>query len=278
MSLSSVTSTALSGVSAAESILDVTANNLANLQTTGFKQSRVELATLPPAGTSPSLQVGTGARVAAVAPDGTQGALLPGNGPWSMAVVGDGYFMVQDSQGRTRYTRDGTFSVDADGQLVSADGNRVLGQPANRLVYDPESMPLFILRDRTVSQSAGGNPQDPISAYQIGSNGLIRGVTTSGTTRSLGQLQLARFQNPSGLQAVGNNNYQATASSGLPNVGNPATAGFGQIEAGALEASNTDVAANLISMSRAELLFRANLRTLSVADQLWQDLLDMTRR
>ncbi len=261
----------------AEAMLDVAANNLANMQTVGFKQSQVVLATQPSVG-APGAQVGTGVQLAGIAGEMSPGTLLPATGPLSLAIEGNGYFVLEDSQGQRTYTRDGTFHANADGQLVAANGDRLLGLQGDRSLFQGELVPLFILHPQPLNRDGQLQQGAFACRYRVSPEGWIQSRISDGTVQTIGQIRLAQFHNPAGLRAVSPNAFVATASSGTAQISNPGSGGSGRLARYSVEASNTDVAQNLISMSRAELLFRANLKVLSTADSLWQDLLRAVRR
>ena len=143
MSLSTISQTALSGIMASETMLAVAADNLANASTPGFKRSQVQLSTshsIGPAGR----QTGTGVQVSGIVPDTSQGVLLPGHGPLNLAISGDGYFVLDDADGQRFYTRDGVFRANADGQLVSSSGHRVLGVQGDASLFSGDLVPLSV--------------------------------------------------------------------------------------------------------------------------------------
>jgi len=276
MSLSSVTLTALSGLSAAETMLGTAADNLANSATTGFKQSRVELATAGPLSSSGGPSVGSGVQVSGISADASQGTLLPSDGALNMAIEGDGYFLLEGPDGETWYTRDGSFHLNADRQLVSSTGERVLGwQPGSNLFAD-EYQPLFIVGGDTTNGSLSDAGQT-VDAIQVTPNGRIYGHTETGKQVELGRVRLARFNNASGLYSEGASRFSATGSSGPAITGDAGSSGLGYVRFGALEASNVDVAENLVSLARASTMYGANLHVFSTADRLMESLLNMRR-
>ncbi len=276
MSLSAISQTALSGIWASETMLGVAANNLANLQTSGFKQSQVQLSTRPSVGPA-GAQLGTGVQVAAIVPDTSQGARTTENAPLSLTISGDGYFVLEGPQGEHLYTRDGTFHVNADRELVSADGSRVLGWQGDPNVFQEELTPLFVLNPQSSDGRADAEQGAFAYQYHVGSNGVIRSRSPDGSSQTVAQIRLAQFNNPRGLRGVGSNKFQATASSGPAQLGNPNAGWLGRLQSFGHEASNSDVAQNLVSMSRAKQLYRANLKVLDVADSLFDELLSLPR-
>ncbi len=272
MSLSSISQTALSGISAAETMLEVAADNLANLQTPGFKASSVVLATQPSSGTA-NAQVGHGVQLVGLAHDRSSGVTTTGEGPLNLAIQGAGYFVLEDSQGQRTYTRDGSFQVNSEGQLVSASGDRLLGLQGERSAFQGELVPLFMLNPRARSNRTSAGGSSFAARYHINSHGQIGAETLDGTSRSIGQIRLAQFYNPSGLRAIGQNRFVPTAGSGTAQINDPGSSGLGSLSPAAREASNSDVAENLIDLARAELMFRANLNVLDTVDDLWDELL-----
>ena len=145
-------------------------------------------------------------------------------------------------------------------------------------MFQGELSPLFILNPQSPASGSESDGDSFASRYNIGPSGVIRRHRADGSSRTVGQVQLAQFSNPAGLRAVGDNTFRVTASSGPAQVGAPNSGGRGRLSSHSLEASNSDIASNMINMSRAELLFRANVKVLSVADSLYEELLTLRRR
>lgn len=247
------------GLDGQQTAMDTIANNLANVQTTGYKQSRpvfqdlmyqtlrqpgaqVGDATQLPTG----LQLGTGVRVAATQKIHTQGNLNNTGSDMNIAINGRGFLQVQLPDGTEAYTRDGTLQPDQNGQLTTAGGYVVqppINIPANALT-------VTIGKDGTVSVTQPG------SAVNV----------------QVGQLQLATFINPTGLQSMGENLYQETDASGPPNVLQPGVDGAGQIYQQYLETSNVNVAEELVNMITTQRAFEMNSKAVSTSDQMLQRL------
>ena len=234
-------------------------NNLANVSTTGFKKARPVFQDLlyqtirqPGAQSSqqtqlPSgFQVGVGVGTVATERIHTQGNLQQTGNSLDVAIQGRGFFQVLMPDGTTAYSRDGSFQLDSNGQLVTASGYPV--QPAITIPADTQT--ITIAKDGTVSVLQAGN--------------------TSPAT--LGQLQLATFVNPTGLQSLGDNLYAETASSGTPQVNNPGISGTGLLDQGFLETSNVNVAEELVNMIVAQRAFELNSRAITTSDQMLQRL------
>lgn len=252
-------SIARTGLDAQQQQLDVITNNLANVGTTGFKKSRAVFEDLMyqnlrqvggqtsdqtrlPSG----LQVGTGVRVVATERIHSQGNLAKTENPHDVAINGGGFFQVQMPDGSTAYTRDGSFQKDRDGQLVTASGYPV--QPAITIPANATSV--TIARDGMVS------------------------ITQPGSTASVqvGQLQLATFLNPTGLQALGENLYAETDSSGTPTQSNPGLNGAGLLSQGYVESSNVNVVEELVSMIQTQRAYEINSKAVQASDQMLQRL------
>ncbi|MBO9515598.1 MAG: flagellar basal-body rod protein FlgG [Variovorax sp.] len=250
---------AKTGLEAQQTQLDVVSNNLANVATTGFKKSRAVFEDLlyqnlrQVGGQSsdqtrlPSgLQVGTGVRVVATERMHSQGNLTKTDNPKDVAINGKGFFQVTMPDGTMAYTRDGSFQTNADGQLVTASGYTI--EPAINIPQNATS--LTIGRDGIVSVTQAG----------------------SQATVQIGQLQIADFLNPTGLQSMGENLYTETDSSGAPNVVNPGVDGAGILSQGYVEASNVNVVEELVNMIATQRSYEINSKAIQTSDQMLQRL------
>jgi flagellar basal-body rod protein FlgG len=250
--------TAATGMQAMETKLDVIANNLANISTTGFKKGRANFEDLfyrhhtqPGAGdgqirTATGTSVGLGTRVSSIQTDFKQGATQLTGNQFDVAIEGNGFFQVQDVDGSAMlYTRTGNFSVNADGALVlgSATAGRIV-QPA--LTIPPDALSVTIQYDGRVM------------------------VTQPGVTESqeIGQLQIATFLNPEGLLKHGENLFQETVASGQNNLGNPGVEGRGLLKQNALEASNVEPVQELIDLITTQRSFELNSQAVQAGDQV----------
>jgi len=256
--------TAASGMETQELNLDNIANNLSNANTAGFRSRRLQFEdllyqnvvtpgapntqqTIIPAG----LQVGLGARSAATEVIQQQGNLNSTGNPLDLAIQGAGFFQVLLPSGEIAYTRAGNFAVDNVGNLVTQDGNQV--QPG--VTIPPDALTITIGNDGTVSVTEPGQQQPA----------------------QVGTLQLATFQNPGGLDSIGQNLFTATAASGDPIVGTPGGAeGLGTIQQGYTEQSNVDVVAEFVNMILAQRSYEANSRVVRAADEMFQALNGLT--
>ncbi|ACS85330.1 MULTISPECIES: flagellar basal-body rod protein FlgG [Musicola] len=250
---------AKTGLDAQQTNMDVISNNLANVSTNGFKRQRAVFEDLlyqtvrqPGAQSSdqtnlPSgLQLGTGVRPVSTERLHSQGNLEQTENTKDIAINGQGFFEVLMPDGTTAYTRDGSFQLDANGQLVTASGYTV--QPAITIPTTAQTM--TVARDGTVS------------------------VTLQGQTAStqVGQLTLSTFINPAGLQSLGENLYQETQSSGAPTQSTPGQNGAGVLYQGYVETSNVNVAEELVSMIQVQRAYEINSKAVSTSDSMLQRL------
>ena len=283
--LGSVLHTALSGISAAEMVIDVSANNLANAMTDGFKSSRVVFEDQSPrtlsngvtasgssGGQNPA-QVGRGVLAAAIEGDFSQGPILHSGDPLDLALEGDGFFVLEGVDGERQYTRNGNFRFNGDGELVTGSGLRVLGYNVDAN-FQLKTGDLEVVKIPSRPAAGSGGSRAELTSFAVGEDGNIQGQFTDGVVRDLGQVQLAHFANPNGLVRRGQNNFSTGTNSGLPNISNP---GATRVVSGARESSNTDIAREIINMSLASTMFRGNMRVLETGDELLEELLNLRK-
>ncbi len=243
---------AKTGLDAQQKRMSVISNNLANVNTTGFKRDRAAFedalyqnlrqpgAQVSADAQSPTgLMLGTGVRIVATEKTHSQGSLVSTSNALDVAIQGDGFFQIAQSDGSTAYTRDGNFKVSSLGQLVTANGAVV--QPAIAIPANANS--ITIGRDGTVSVEVAG-----------------------GATQQVGQMQIARFINPAGLQAIGQNLLRETPASGPAPPGAPGLARAGQIQQGSLEASNVNVIEEMVNMIETQRAYEINSKAISAVD------------
>lgn len=252
--------TAASGMSAQELNLDNIANNLSNSSTVGFRSRRMQFEDLmyqnlimPGAAATQQttvvagLQMGLGTRSAASEVTQLEGDFTQTGNPLDLTIQGQGFFQVLLPNGETAYTRDGSFHTDAQGNLVTQDGDPV--QPS--IAIPPGATSITVGSDGTVSVTLPGQT----AAQQVGS------------------LQLAFFNNPGGLNSTGSNLFLATTASGDPVIGTPGgSEGVGTIQQGMLEQSNVSVVDEFVNMIVAQRSYEANSRVVNAADQMLQDI------
>ncbi len=251
---------AATGMSAQSTNVEVISNNIANINTTGFKRARAEFTDLlyeaqrlqgvsnrGNQGTVPEgAQLGLGVKTAAIRNLHIQGALAQTGNQFDLALSGRGFFQITDANGDTSYTRAGAFNTNANGQLVTLDGNLVT--------------PNILVPTNT-------------TAVTISQSGIVS-ATVAGTTApvQLGQLTLANFANDAGLQPLGSNLYKETAASGTPVVGVPGDPGFATVSQGYLESSNVDPVKEIADLIQAQRAYEMNSKVIQAADQMGETL------
>jgi flagellar basal-body rod protein FlgG len=248
--------TAATGMSAQQLNVEVISNNIANMNTVGFKRQRAEFQdllyqTIERAGAQSSgdgnvvptgVQVGGGVKAGSVYRISEQGTPTMTNNPLDVAIQGKGFLQILLPSGETAYTRAGNFSTNDQGQIVTEDGYTV--QPGI-----------------TIPQNA--------TAVTIGKTGMVQ-VTVAGEAapQTVGQIELANFMNEGGLEAIGDNLLMETAASGAANVGTPGDVGFGQLLQGYTEASNVDAVAEISALIIAQRAYEMNSKVITTADQM----------
>jgi flagellar hook protein FlgE len=279
---------AISGLRANQTMLDVTGNNIANANTVGFKASDVVFqdtlsqmlssaaapnATVPTGGTNP-MQVGLGVQVGAITTDFNQGSAESTGRPTNLMISGDGFFMIKRGN-NTLYTRAGAFGFDSAGNLVTPDGDIVQGyQPDATGKIDPATMTPQAISIPDIANETAANP---LTSYNIGSDGVITGVYADGTKKPLYQIAMADFANPAGLEKVGDTAFRESTNSGTPQVGISGTGRRGNLIAGSLEASNVDLAKEFTNLIIAQRGFQATSRVITTSDQVLEDLVNLKR-
>lgn len=247
-----------SGMTAQQMNVDTIANNLANANTTGFKMRRMQFQdllyqsfvqpgssagsqTLVPSG----LQIGMGTRAASNEIIFTQGSFQQTDNPLDLVIQGKGFFQVRVPTGETAYTRDGNFQLDKDGNLVDAGGNPVVPN----ITIPAQAQSIAIAADGTVTYTQPGQT----------------------ASQTAGQVQLANFSNPAGLNSIGNNLFKPTDASGDPTVGNPGgQEGLGSLLQGYVENSNVSVVQEFINMIVSQRAYEANTKVVKAADEMYQ--------
>ncbi len=247
------------GMEGQQTKLDAIANNLANVATNGYKRSGVVFedlmyqnlrqtgaATSEQSQLPTGLQIGLGVRAAATTRNFSQGTLAQTSGQFDIAIEGPGFFQVQLPDGTTGYTRDGAFQLNASGQLVTNAGYTV--QPG--ITIPAAARSVTVAKDGTVSVTLQGQPQP----------------------QSVGQLQIATFVNPGGLDPLGGNLFAESASSGTANAAAPGSSGHGSLRQGFVEGSNVNVVEELVSMIATQRAYEMNSKSIQTSDQMLQKL------
>lgn len=265
----------VSGLRNHQTRMDVIGNNIANVNTVGFKKDRVNFqdvfyqmlvapAQPPEAGTQSGVNgqfVGIGVGVGSIDTLHTQGAVMYTGAPTDVMISGDGYFILSDTEGNTYYTRSGVFGIDTEGRLINkANGLYVAGINGNQIdLGDIES----------------------IASFSIDRNGAISVTDLEGNTEVVDTIKLAKFANPEGLQKVGETMFRETVTSGPPLLlaegGVPGYDGLGTLVPGSLEMSNVDLAQEFTDMITTQRGFQANARIITVSDEMLQEVVNLKR-
>ncbi len=253
---------AATGMEAQQFNLNTIANNLANVNTTGFKRSKIEFQDLlyqkpRSAGAEAAggnviptgIEIGNGSRVAATSKVFTQGQVTQTGKELDIAIQGDGFFEVQRPDGTTAYTRDGSFKLNASGQVVTSDGLPVLS-----------------------GFQAVPTGTTSISIAETGEV-TVEGASGSQTYR----ISLTRFANPAGLKSLGGNLYEETNASGTPEQGNPGEQGFGQVLQRYLEGSNVNIVEEMVNLIVAQRAYEINSKSIQTSDEMLQNVAQMKR-
>ncbi len=259
-------STAASGMTALQSQIDVIANNLANVNSTGYKKTRANFQDLiyqqirQPGfdsgggqGQIPTgIQIGLGTRLVSTEKLFAQGSLDLTEKDLDIAIEGDGFLRIRTVNGSTAYTRDGSLRVDSAGNVVTADG-------------------FFLVDDLTVPQG--------VTRVSISVSGLVEGFdpTQPNTPQAIGEITLARFINPAGLRSIGQNLYEETGASGQALEARPGEQGLGFVRQGFLESSNVQVVEELVDMIQTQRAFEINASTIRTADEMLQTVNQLRR-
>lgn len=247
--------TSATGMDSQQTNIDTISNNLSNVNTTGFKKSRVNFQDImyhrtkqpgtPNAQGSQvpiGVEIGHGSKVSATQKLFSEGSMKNTENPLDIVIEGDGFLQVQRPDGTTAYTRDGSLKQDGEGRIVTSDG-----YPIQPELYIPEdATEISITSDGTVAVRVAGDNEP----------------------QQLGQIQLARFSNPAGLNSVGRNLFEATSASGEAMVNTPGSAGYGTIAQGFLEMSNVKVVEEMVNMIAAQRAYEVNSKSIQAADEM----------
>jgi flagellar basal-body rod protein FlgG len=247
--------TAATGMFGQQTNIDTIANNLANVNTTGFKKSRPEFQDLmyqtlqttgvlqdPNIRQPLELQIGNGSVPVATQRFFQQGDVQPTQNPLDVAIEGEGFLQIRKPDGTLAYTRDGTLKIAGDGSLVTSQGYFI--EP--RVSFSADISEITISRDGVIE---------------------VRSTGESETTK-VGQFEMVKFVNPAGLHAIGGNLFEETPASGPPIIGSPGSDGFGELNQGYLESSNVDVVEEMINMITAQRAYEMNAKTIKTVEEM----------
>ena len=256
--------TAATGMAAQQTRTEVIANNLANVNTTGFKRSRAQFEDLlyqniqgptvlgsSESNTAPAIQVGRGTHLTAVTRLNSQGALEQTGRSLDVAIDGDGFFPITLPSGVTAYTRDGSFQISDQGVLVTSDGYQV---------------------------GAGIKIPADVTELAISASGVVSGSKgVGGEQQELGRIELARFANPSGMSSMGQNLFAATPASGEATTGYPMDDGKGRLVQGTLEGSNVEIVQEMVDMIAAQRAYEINSKAIQTSDEMLSTINNLKR-
>ncbi len=274
----------ISGLRVNQTMLDVTGNNIANANTTGFKASTTVFSdTLSQmltaasggnaerGGTNP-IQIGLGVQLAATSTNFGQGSAQLTGRPTDIMLQGDGFFVLRDGAENV-YSRAGAFTFDQTGVLVAPNGMRVQGY-----ALDGAGLPTGGPADVDLHMIDGSLPAGvELTSYSIAADGKVRGVFSDGVQRDICQLAVADFTNPMGLEKIGDTAFRESANSGAVQLGVAGQGQRGQIMAGALEMSNVDLSAEFTNLILAQRGFQASSRVITTSDQVLEELVNIKR-
>jgi flagellar hook protein FlgE len=251
--------------------MDVIGNNVANVNTTGFKSARVDFSEtfsqkLGSGTGGIPMQIGTGVGTSAITNQFMQGAITRTGTATDLAISGNGFFIVQDSSGAQFATRDGSFHLDENNNLVTSGGMNVQGFNDSALST----------RGNIIIDNNGGT--SPVSSFSIDNEGVVRVRLADGTESVRGQILMQSFQNPQALTKEGNNLFSFGTSAGPLASTQPAgTNGLGAMVSGALEMSNVDLANEFSSLITTQRAFQASARIITTSDEILQELVNLKR-
>jgi flagellar hook protein FlgE len=295
---------AVSGIKSNQTAMDIIGNNIANVNTIGYKTSRaifqdifsqtISSATAPTADTGGrnAKQVGLGSNISTIGMNMTEGSTQSTSNPLDFAVSGEGFFVVDDGSGVYKYTRNGAFQLDAEGYLVTANGDYIMAVTVDA---DSDGMP-DIGNDQALVDETTGDPvfgkvklygdidtdgdptayEDNYSDYAVDAYGVITAVNKDGAKVTIGRLVLATFNNTTGLEKVGSSYFTESSNSGAAGykfVGNVC----GTLNSGSLEMSNVDLSTELTNMIITQRGFQANSRVVTTTDSMLEELINLKR-
>jgi len=278
-------SAAVSGLDAYQEQMDIIGNNIANLNTTGFKsatgnlvdgfsdtlQAATAATTSGGTGTN-AMQIGTGVMTGSITNDWSGGALNSTGVASDLAINGNGFFVVQDPTTGAQYvTQDGTFSINSNGNLMTATGMYVMGTNGSSTTLAPIVI-------NTTGMPSTSSPTATMTSYTFNAQGDITVSLSDGTAFTRGQVLLQNLTNPQALTSVGNNLYSNVASAGpLAAPAAPGSASLGTIVSGSLELSNVDLSAQMADLITEQRAFEANSKIVTTSDELLQDMVNLKR-
>jgi flagellar hook protein FlgE len=264
--------TSLSGLKNAQTGLNVTAHNISNAETLGFKKSRVQFSDIVAGGafTNPTMMQGIGSTVQSIMQTHSMGPIEQSGGALDIAVNGDGFFTTKNPDtDATFYTRAGAFTVDDTGFVKDGMGNRL------QIFEDGADPTTDAPVDLALPADNGGTPPAAFAGVTVGKDGEVKVSFADGTNQTIGKIALAQFAAPQGLKQMGSSNWQATGLSGSANYGLPGEGVFGSLLPGSLERSNVDITEELVGLITMQRYFQANAKAIDTATQIGQTIMNL---
>ena len=264
--------TSLNGLKNAQVDLGTVAHNIANVETTGFKKSRVDFADIVAgsAYSNPKLIQGIGATVESISQNFSLGPIEQTGSALDLAINGDGFFTtVSALTGQTYYTRNGGFEIDDQGFVHDGSDNRLQVLPTDAAGNVTSTTPTSA--QVPITNAAGAD----LAGLTVDGDGALIATFSDGTNQTVGKVALAAFIAPTGLKQVGSSNWEATGLSGTARYGQPGTGQYGRLLSGALERSNVDIAEELVNLITAQRNFQANAKAIDTATQISQTIINL---
>ena len=262
----------LNGLRNAQVDLGTVAHNLANVETTGFKRSRVDFADIvaTSANTDPRMIQGIGAAVESITQNFSQGPTEQTGSSLDIAINGDGFFStVSAKSGQTLFTRNGNFTMDGQGFVHDGADNRLQVLPTDAAGAVTSTTP--ISAQVPLANAVGSD----LAGVTVDGDGSLIATFADGTNQTIGKVALAAFIAPTGLKQVGSSNWEATGISGAPKYGEPGAGQYGRLLSGTLERSNVDIAEELVNLITAQRNFQANAKAIDTNTQITQTIINL---
>ncbi|MET0588479.1 MAG: flagellar hook basal-body protein [Novosphingobium sp.] len=260
--------TSLNGLKNAQTDLSVTANNIANVETNGFKRSRVEFGDIV-SGTNPKMMIGLGAAVEQISQNFSLGPVEQTGAALDIAINGDGFVALRDGvSGQTLYTRNGSFTMDEFGFINDGSDNRLQVFPTDAAGNITGTTPVD-------AQVPATNAGAEFAGIAVGEDGTITATYADSSNIVIGKTAIASFIAPTGLKQVGSSNWEATGLSGTATFGQAGQGKYGSLLSGTLERSNVDIAEELVGLITAQRNFQANAKAIDTATQISQTIINL---
>lgn len=271
--------TSISGLKAAQTDLSVIANNIANASSVGFKQSRATFGDVFAAGPTQSTKTvaGQGVRLGGITQQFTQGSLQASERTLDLAVAGDGFFVVQGQPPRAvqSYTRNGSFSVNVDREVVDTLGNKVQMLPVDSTTGTVTSTAQADLYDFVLPETDPGDPTATLANISVGDDGIVTATYSNGNQEYVGALALASFAAVEGLRPAGDAHWQSTGESGAALINQAGIGPLGLVRSGTLESANIDLTEQLVALIAAQRNFQANAQAIEKANAMTQTIVNL---